>query len=241
MASYWLEQNAQARRYLEETILVGRDLLPLVALAALGMLALMDCESEDWNAVAERLHQGRQTIENGGFSEYWMTAAVELAGGLAAARDGELARAETLMARSLVLCRRSEAPVETAYSLLHLARVHRTQGLDTVAEAEVDEAAMLIRSCPAPGPRIERLLARVRGSAPRSRLTSRRVSGVEQLSDRELSVLRLLASDLTQREIGGELYLSLNTVKSHTRSIFRKLGVSGREQAVARGRELELI
>jgi LuxR family maltose regulon positive regulatory protein len=67
------------------------------------------------------------------------------------------------------------------------------------------------------------------------------VSGVEQLSDRELSVLRLLASDLTQREIGGELYLSLNTVKSHTRSIFRKLGVSGREQAVARGRELELI
>ena len=42
-------------------------------------------------------------------------------------------------------------------------------------------------------------------------------------------------------EIGAELYLSLNTVKSHTRSIFRKLGVSGREQAVAHARELELI
>ena len=54
------------------------------------------------------------------------------------------------------------------------------------------------------------------------------------LSDRELGVLRLLATDLTQREIGRQLYLSLNTVKSHTRSIFRKLGVSGREQAVAR-------
>jgi LuxR family maltose regulon positive regulatory protein len=54
-------------------------------------------------------------------------------------------------------------------------------------------------------------------------------------------VLRLLASDLTQREIGSELYLSLNTVKSHTRSIFRKLGVSGREQAVTRARDLELI
>ena len=56
-----------------------------------------------------------------------------------------------------------------------------------------------------------------------------------------LTVLRLLASDLTQREIGTELYLSLSTVKSHTRSIFRKLGASNREQCVARARELELI
>ena len=62
----------------------------------------------------------------------------------------------------------------------------------------------------------------------------------EGLSDRELDVLRLLATDLTQREIASQLYLSFNTVKSHTRSIFRKLGVSGREQAVARARELEL-
>ena len=54
-------------------------------------------------------------------------------------------------------------------------------------------------------------------------------------------MLRLLASELTQREIGTELYLSLNTIKSHTRSIFRKLGGSSREQAVARARELELI
>jgi len=241
MASYWLDQNAQARQYLEETIDVGRDLLPLVALVALGMLALMDCESEDWNAVAKRLHHGRQMIESGGLGEYWMTAGVELASGLAAERDGDLARAETLMARSLVLCRRSKTPVETANALVHLARVHQTQGLDTVVEAEVDEAAMLVRSCPAPGPRIQRLLTRIRGSAPRSARTSRRVAGVEELSSRELRVMRLLASELTQREIGTELYLSLNTIKSHTRSIFRKLGVSGREQAVARARELELI
>jgi LuxR family transcriptional regulator, maltose regulon positive regulatory protein len=240
-ASYWLDQNAQARQYLEETIGVGRDLLPLVALAALGMLALMDCESEDWNAVAKRLHQGRQMIESGGFGEYWMTAGVELASGLTAERDGDLARAETLMARSLVLCRRSQAPVETANALLHLARTHKTQGLDTVAEAEVDEAAMLVRSCPGPGPRIQRLLARVRQCAPRSFRTSRRATGVEELSARELRVLRLLASELTQREIGAELYVSLNTIKSHTRSIFRKLGASTREQAVARARELELI
>jgi ATP/maltotriose-dependent transcriptional regulator MalT len=67
------------------------------------------------------------------------------------------------------------------------------------------------------------------------------VTGVGELSARELRVLRLLASELTQREIGVELYLSLITIKSHTRSIFRKLGASTREQAVARARELELI
>jgi LuxR family maltose regulon positive regulatory protein len=54
-------------------------------------------------------------------------------------------------------------------------------------------------------------------------------------------VLRLLASELSQREIGSELYVSLNTVKTHTRNIFRKLSVSTREEAVDRARELGLI
>ncbi|MBV8991393.1 MAG: hypothetical protein JO372_22770 [Solirubrobacterales bacterium] len=241
MASYWLDQNAQARQYLEETIDVGRDLLPLLALAALGTLALMDCESQDWTAVAKRLHQGRQMIESGGLGEYWMMAGVELASGLAAERDGDLARAETLMARSLVLCRRGKAPVEIANALLHLARVHDTQGLDTVAAAEIEEAAMLVKSCPDPGLRIQRLLARARARSQVGVGLGARASSGDELSERELGVLRLLATDLTQREIGRELYLSLNTVKSHTRSIFRKLGVSGREQAVARARQLELI
>jgi LuxR family transcriptional regulator, maltose regulon positive regulatory protein len=61
------------------------------------------------------------------------------------------------------------------------------------------------------------------------------------LSDREIAVLRLLATDLSQREIGSELYVSFNTVKSHTRTLFRKLGVTSRAEAVARGRELGLI
>ncbi len=59
-----------------------------------------------------------------------------------------------------------------------------------------------------------------------------------ELSERERAVLRLLASDLSRREIGAQLYVSFNTVKAHTRSIFRKLGVSTRAEAVARGREL---
>ena len=55
------------------------------------------------------------------------------------------------------------------------------------------------------------------------------------------SVLRLLATELSQREIGAELYLSLNTVKTHTRSLYRKLGVASREEAVARAHALGLL
>jgi ATP/maltotriose-dependent transcriptional regulator MalT len=53
--------------------------------------------------------------------------------------------------------------------------------------------------------------------------------------------LRLLRSQMSQREIAGELHVSFNTIKTHTRSIYRKLGVAGRAEATARARELSLI
>jgi LuxR family maltose regulon positive regulatory protein len=63
----------------------------------------------------------------------------------------------------------------------------------------------------------------------------------DELSERELAVLRLLSTQLSQREIGASLYVSVNTVKTHTKSIFRKLGVSSRAEAVAEARRLGLI
>lgn len=155
--------------------------------------------------------------------------------------EAEHAGAETAIARSLVLYRRGQAPVETANALLHLARVHGRQGHDAVANDKIDEAAMFIRSCPDPGPKIQRLLAQARAHAGTGARGTSQSTGVEELSEAEFRVLHLLASDLTQREIGAELCVSLNTIKSHTRSIFRKLGASSREQAVARARELELV
>ena len=53
--------------------------------------------------------------------------------------------------------------------------------------------------------------------------------------------MHLLASDLTRREIGHELYLSVNTVRAHMRSIYTKLDVASRQEAIARGRALALI
>ena len=64
---------------------------------------------------------------------------------------------------------------------------------------------------------------------------------VEQLSGRELEVLRHVSRMLSTAEIAEEMYLSVNTVKSHLKSIFRKLGVSHRREAVRRARQLALL
>ena len=64
---------------------------------------------------------------------------------------------------------------------------------------------------------------------------------VEELSAREMSVLRLLGSELSIAEIGDELYISRNTVKTHVRGIYRKLDADTRAAAVARARELRLL
>jgi LuxR family maltose regulon positive regulatory protein len=64
---------------------------------------------------------------------------------------------------------------------------------------------------------------------------------VEPLSERELDVLRLLGTDLTGPDIAGELTVSLNTVRTHTKNIYAKLGVNNRRAAVRRGEELGLL
>jgi len=63
----------------------------------------------------------------------------------------------------------------------------------------------------------------------------------EPLTDRELAILRALRGPLSAREIGAEMYLSINTVKGYTKSLYRKLGVVTRADAVRRGHELGLI
>jgi LuxR family maltose regulon positive regulatory protein len=64
---------------------------------------------------------------------------------------------------------------------------------------------------------------------------------IEPLSERELEVLRLLESDLDGPEIGRQLTVSVATVRSHTRSIYAKLGVNSRRAAVRRAAELGLL
>ena len=64
---------------------------------------------------------------------------------------------------------------------------------------------------------------------------------LEPLSERELTVLRYLPTMMSNAEIAGEMFVSVNTVKTHLKHIYRKLDVSERRDAVRRGRELRLL
>jgi ATP/maltotriose-dependent transcriptional regulator MalT len=100
------------------------------------------------------------------------------------------------------------------------------------------EARTVIEGCADPGMLATWLAERERRV---QRLPRRAIGLDEELTEGELRALRLLASDLSQREIGRELYLSVNTIKSHTRTIYAKLEAGSREAAVRRARELALI
>jgi LuxR family transcriptional regulator, maltose regulon positive regulatory protein len=65
--------------------------------------------------------------------------------------------------------------------------------------------------------------------------------GTSGIGRAELSVLRLLRRELSMREIGNELHLSLDTIKTHARNIYRKLGASNRDEAVAAARGQSLV
>ena len=81
------------------------------------------------------------------------------------------------------------------------------------------------------------------GSAPASQATTAPVTPVivEQLSERERQVLHHVSGMLTTAEVASELYISINTVKSHLKSIYRKLAAGHRGEAVRRARQLGLI
>ena len=85
------------------------------------------------------------------------------------------------------------------------------------------EAEALLNGCPGPGALPARLAA-----------ARRALSAGEPLTERERTILRFLSSGLTEREIARELFVSYNTVHSHVKSLYRKLGVSSRAEAVAR-------
>ena len=116
------------------------------------------------------------------------------------------------------------------HGLLDEAIEHALEG-DAFAEARAT-----IDACPDPGILRQRLDA----VDPVPRLHPSR-NGDTPLSERELVVLRMLGGTLSERDIGRELYLSHNTVHSHARSIYRKLGVSSRAGALDRARQLGLL
>jgi LuxR family maltose regulon positive regulatory protein len=88
---------------------------------------------------------------------------------------------------------------------------------------------------------LERILAAFSRSRPPDTTRSEPQTLVEPLTERELDVLRLMAEGLTYKEIGGRLFISLNTVRSHAKAIYGKLDVNNRTRAIETARQLEIL
>ncbi len=163
-------------------------------------------------------------------------AAPPLALGLSLAARGRPGEARPLIDRGVALSRTFGQPIQLANALLGQAPVLRALGEHQRAADAVAEARSILGSCPDPGILAGRLAAL--GRPPQIRPVR---SGDQELTQQELRVLKLLHGDLSQRDIGRELYVSHSTVHSHVRAIYRKLAVSSRAAALRRGRQLGLL
>ena len=162
-----------------------------------------------------------------------------LARGSVHEQRGELAEAEAAVVRAAELARRGAGRIELAFGLAMLARVQRARGDQAGALEVLREARQVAHACADPG-RLGRILDEAEHRPARGR-ARRPAAATEELTEREMAVLRLLPSGLSQREIGTALYVTQNTVKTHMRGIYGKLGASTRRQAVIRAHELGLL
>jgi ATP/maltotriose-dependent transcriptional regulator MalT len=160
---------------------------------------------------------------------------VPLALGVSLAARGQPGEAQPLIEYAAAFIRSRGQPTEAAMALLYQGSVLRALGERERSQAAATEARSIIGSCPDPGILTGRLQAYA--GSPREDTSP----GEGKLTRRERRVLQLLTSDLSERDIGHELYVSHNTVHSHVRSIYRKLGVSSRAHALQRTRELRLL
>jgi LuxR family maltose regulon positive regulatory protein len=126
--------------------------------------------------------------------------------------------------------------------LVYLADAELARGDRRAAHAALSRAREVVDNEPVSAfaaRRIEEAEARLGRAGTRAAARSGALA--EELTDRELSILRALQGSATQREIGAALFLSINTVKAYNKSLYRKLGVASRPDAVAAARDLGLI
>ena len=125
-------------------------------------------------------------------------------------------------------------------AILDALRIAEPEGHQAVFLDEVPALAGLLRAAAQAGAG-KRQVRRLQRAASAETLHPRVLPDfVEPLSERERDVLRLLAGNMTGPQIARELGMSVHTLRSHTKTIYAKLGVHGRREAVRRGAELGL-
>jgi LuxR family maltose regulon positive regulatory protein len=157
-------------------------------------------------------------------------------------QQGEAAQAGALLARAVWLAEVAALPTTLVLALVFLADAELGCGDRVAARAALARARDNVDDEPVT-PLAMRLLQDAETRIGRVAVRSARRSGAlaEELTDRELSILRALPGTATQREIGQAMFLSVNTVKAYNKSLYRKLGVASRSEAVAVARDLGVI
>jgi LuxR family transcriptional regulator, maltose regulon positive regulatory protein len=160
---------------------------------------------------------------------------------LRAAEEGQRTASviEILVLQALARQARDDVPAALV-SLRRALTLAEPEGYVRIFADEGPSMASLLRAAAKQGiaPRyVRQLLAAVNKTEDSTPVTQ---GMIEPLSERELEVLRLLGTDLGGPDIARELVVSLNTVRTHTKNIYAKLGVNNRRAAVRRARELDL-
>jgi LuxR family maltose regulon positive regulatory protein len=207
---------------------------------ALGYLAMISAEH---GQLADAEHQIRQASGSGrGLveGEHFVDVMVSLATATVLDMRGDVTAAVAAADMAVVSARQGGGILEVAKALLIRAEILEHLGDYQTAEVSRHEAGTLLHARADVG--IPQTLLAVADRSAGAALTSRHEGRVdEELTSKELEVLNLLATQLSRREIGQRLHVSLNTVKTHQRAVYRKLGVEDRSAAVKRARELGLL
>ncbi|OBI22475.1 helix-turn-helix transcriptional regulator [Mycobacterium sp. E2327] len=208
---------------------------------ALGHLALISAENGRLADAERQIRRASGSSRPLADAEHLVDVMVSLATAEVLRTRGELAAAAAAADIAVASARQGGAILEVAKTLLVRAKIAEQLGDHQTAAPIYEEVDNLVGGCADAG-----ITATLPASAERNAgaaVTSRREGSAlgEELTPKEFEVLRLLATRLSRREIGERLYVSLNTVKSHQRAVYRKLGVEHRSAAVSRARELGLL
>ena len=198
--------------------------------------------AEQGRLASARIHaeKARSILAGVGSRRSWLGAHASAAFGLVLAGEGHLAEAERELATAQHLFSDEVATLHQAWVLLHLARVRCRRGRLDEADAAVRAAREVMGELPECGS-LSALSWEVESALAEATIRADSGKLLTAPSDAEFAVLRLLDSDLSVTTIAKGLYLSPNTVRSHTRALYRKLGVNSRAGAVARAESLGLL
>ena len=218
----------------------GDASLAEVRLLTCSVMALVAVERGRLGQAQELVAAARQIIGGGDLGDAPRSAIVYTAAGAVAAMQGRLQEARGSFEHALRAGRRCSgiSPWVALDTMLRLAPVLYDLGDSARAAVLLGEARAVLASRP-DGAKAQ--LLRTEQAAKLLVGRQRPQPLAEPLTDREEEVLRLLRGTLSLREIGQELFLSANTIKTHTRAIYRKLGVTTRQEAVERGRDMGIL